>query len=129
MAGRPRIYDTVEELEAQCEAYYIHCKENKEKPTLTGACLFLDFCDKTTLYDYKNRPEYSHSIKHLMLFIENGYESALHGNSVAGSIFALKNMGWKDKVETGITDKEGNDVKPIIQLMPAQNCDPIKPSE
>ena len=32
-----------------------------------------------------------------MLRIEQSYEEALHGNCPAGSIFALKNRGWRDK--------------------------------
>jgi hypothetical protein len=55
-----------------------------------------------------------------------GYEENLRANNPTGSIFALKNMGWKDKTETGLTDKDGNDVKPSIQLIAAQNCEPIK---
>lgn len=31
--------------------------------------------------------------------IENSLEEKLENNSVAGIIFALKNMGWKDKQE------------------------------
>jgi hypothetical protein len=98
--ARPRIYKSVEEMDGVIEAYQQDCIENKAKPTVTGAVLFLGFCDKTTLYDYRDREEFSHSVKKLLLFVENGYEQALHGNSVAGSIFALKNMGWKDKSET-----------------------------
>lgn len=48
------------------------------------------------------------------------------------AIFWLKNRQpakWRDKVETGFTDKDGNDVKPFVQLIPAPNCEPIKPAE
>lgn len=50
--------------------------------------------------------------------IEQYHELGLDGNSVAGRIFALKNMGWKDKIETGFTDNQGKDVSPvqIIQI-------------
>ena len=99
MVGRPRIFETVDELNEAIEAYYQLCQEKELKPTITGAAFHLGFADKTTLYDYRDRPEFSHSIKRLLLFVENGYEQALHGNSVTGSIFALKNMGWKDKQE------------------------------
>lgn len=105
--GRPRIYETVEEIEEVIESYITECKANKEKPTITGATLFLGFCDKTTLYDYRDREGFSHSVKRLLLFVENGYETSLQGNSVAGAIFALKNMGWKDKAEMDIRTPDG----------------------
>lgn len=107
MAGRPRIYETVEELDEVIESYIADCKANNKKPTITGATLFLGFCDKTTLYDYRDRDGFSHSVKRLLLFVENGYEEALHGNSVTGCIFALKNMGWKDKTEQEINGNMG----------------------
>lgn len=81
------------------DSYMLDCKNNSIKPTITGATLFLGFCDKTTIYDYRDREEFSHSVKRLLLFVEFGYESALHGNNVTGAIFALKNMGWKDRTE------------------------------
>ena len=97
--GRPRIYQSVEEIDEVIEDYKTQCFIDGKRPTVTGATMHLGFCDKTTLYDYRDREEFSHSIKSLLLFVENGYEQALHGNSVTGSIFALKNMGWKDKTE------------------------------
>lgn len=113
--GRPRIYETVEEIEEVIEGYMAECKANKEKPTVTGATLYLGFCDKTTLYDYRDREEFSHSIKRLLLFVEHGYEVALQGNSVTGAIFALKNMGWKDKSEKEVTYPDGVRIKHVYQ--------------
>lgn len=95
MAGRPRIFENVEDLEAECEKYF---KGNK-KPTVTGLALFLTFADKTTLYEYRDRPEFSYPVKRALTRIELYHEEALSENNVAGRIFALKNMGWKDKTE------------------------------
>lgn len=95
MAGRPRIYDSVDELDEACEKYFEECG----KPTVTGLTLYLGFADKTTLYDYRDRAEFSHSIKKALTRIENYHESRLSENNVTGAIFALKNMGWRDKVE------------------------------
>lgn len=39
--------------------------------------------------------------------VENGYESALRQNNATGSIFALKNMGWKDKTEQDVRVEGG----------------------
>ena len=34
------------------------------------------------------------------LKVENSYEKELRGKFFAGAIFALKNFGWSDKMET-----------------------------
>ena len=94
--GRPRIYDDPNELESEIEKYF----EDQKKPTISGLALYLGFADKSSLYDYKDRPEFFHPIKKALSMIERFHEERLSENSVAGSIFALKNMGWKDKVET-----------------------------
>jgi len=126
--GRPRIYDSVEELEKMCDSYFMQEVmievankfgpsdfigsgkfEPIAKPTVTGLALHLGFADKTTLYEYRDRPDFSYPIKRALTRIEQYHEQALDSNSVAGRIFALKNMGWRDKVETGFTDNEGKD--------------------
>ncbi len=123
--GRPRIYDSVEELDQAIEDYFmpeseidatskmgpdkfkIGVREPIQKPTVTGLALALGFADKTTLYEYRDRPEFSYSIKRALTMIEQYHEEGLSDNNVAGRIFALKNMGWKDKSETEITGKDG----------------------
>lgn len=137
--GRPRIYETIEELELAIESYFFipitvdsGSKLGPEKnetdkftfnprPTVTGLALHLGFCDKTTLYDYRDRPEFSHPIKAALTLIEKHHEEGLSGNSVAGHIFALKNKGWKDKIETGFTDTNGNDIPPVHIYIPDNN--------
>lgn len=103
--GRPLLYESPEVLAAQCEAYFADVEEKKINPTITGLTYFLGFADKTTLYDYRDRPEFSHPIKRAILRVEMGYEAGLTEQSVAGRIFALKNMGWKDKTETELSGK------------------------
>ncbi len=128
-AGRPRIYKSVTKLDQDCEAFFEICADEGVRPTISGLCLHLGFDSKDTLYGYRDRPEFSYPIKKSLLLIEKCLELKLENQSVAGIIFALKNMGWKDKTETGFTDKDGNDVKPVVQLIPAPNCEPIKPAE
>lgn len=97
--ARPRIYDDAEELQQECDRYFLQCETKKERPTITGLTLALGFCDKSTVYDYRDRPEFSHPIKRALTIIENGLEKRLDGNNVTGIIFGLKNMGWADKTE------------------------------
>lgn len=124
-AGRPRIYESVEELNQAIEDYFMPeveidatskmgpdklktgVREPIPKPTVTGLALALGFADKTTLYEYRDRPEFSYSIKRALTIIEQYHELGLSDNNVAGRIFALKNMGWKDKNETELTGANG----------------------
>jgi hypothetical protein len=95
--GRPRIYNSVEELDKAVEEYFTD--EETVKPTVTGLALHLGFADKSTLYEYRDRPEFSYPIKKALTTIEMYHEQRLSENNVTGAIFALKNMGWKDKQE------------------------------
>jgi hypothetical protein len=71
-----------------------------EPPTVTGLALHLGFADKSSLYDYKKKDEFSHPIKRAISRIEKYHEIAIaHGDKCTGNIFALKNFGWKDKSE------------------------------
>lgn len=99
MAGRPRIYNDPEELNQECDNYFLSLKGGTIKPTVTGLALFLGFASKQSLYDYEKNELFSYPIKKALLQVENSYETSLYSNAVAGPIFALKNMGWADKSE------------------------------
>ena len=94
--GRPAKYDTPEELQAACDEYIA---TNPGRMTITGLAMWLGFCDRQSLYDYEKREEFSCIIKSARLAVENDYELSLRSNSCTGAIFALKNMGWRDKTE------------------------------
>lgn len=108
-AGRPPIYKSVDEMLPKLQEWEESINAG-EKPTITGLCLALDFADKSTLYDYAEKEQFSHPIKRAMMIVENGYEKALRENNATGSIFALKNMGWRDKVE----QEHSGDINPIF---------------
>ena len=55
------------------------------------------------MYDYEEKSQFSYTIKRARTFIECEYEKMLHNGQCTGAIFALKNMGWKDKTEQEIT--------------------------
>lgn len=94
--GQPAYYKTPDELRDACLQYFDYCKENKEKATITGLALYLGFAARSSLDDYEEKgEEYSYIIKRARLAVENSYE--LSGQTI--DIFALKNMGWKDKSE------------------------------
>lgn len=97
--GRPAHYETPDELAAQVIEYFQFCLDEKTKTTITGLSLYLGFSSRSSLDDYEKRgDEFSYIIKRSKLAVENGYE--LSGQTI--DIFALKNMGWKDKTETDL---------------------------
>ena len=108
MAGRPLKFKTVEELEAAVDLYFEKQKEFVLPPTVSGLALALGFEDRRSIYDYKDRPEFSHTIKRAILRIEEYAETALLNGegSATGAIFWMKNHGWIDKqtVDTNINN-------------------------
>lgn len=108
--GRPAMYDSAEELAAAVIDYFDYCVQAQVKSTITGLCLYIGFSSRSTLDDYAVKSdEFAYIVKRGKLAVENSYE--LSGQTI--DIFALKNMGWKDKSEMGFTDNEGNDVSPV----------------
>ena len=118
--GAPALFSSAEEIINKLEEYFnlwayrsLGNEETEDlikaralfgnKPTIVGLALFLGFASRQSLYDYMKKDEFSYPIKRAISFIEMGYESMLDSKSCTGAIFALKNMGWKDKNETDIT--------------------------
>ena len=110
-AGRPPKYKTPEEMQVAIDAYFDDCPDKTQCivggevgvievpcPTITGLALYLGFCDRCSMYDYQNNPEFSHTIKEARSRMELEYEKDLrYGKNTSGSIFALKNFGWTDR--------------------------------
>lgn len=94
--GRPPIFNNPQELIDSCKKYFDDCDKDNEKATVTGLTLALGFSSRSSLDDYEDKgDEFSYIIKRAKLVVENSYE--LNGQTI--DIFALKNMGWKDKTE------------------------------
>ncbi len=112
--GRPPMYDNVKELEEKIHDYFnkgvkvrkvlIGKAPNQttikiEVPTITGLVIHLGFESRDAFYKYEKKVEFRYTVKRARLFIECEYEEQLQHGNVVGAIFALKNMGWKDKTE------------------------------
>lgn len=83
-----------------------------DRPTLSGLAVYLEI-DRQTLYNYKERDEFFDIIKRATAKVEAIYEErAIYENNPTGVIFALKNMGWSDKIENK-TDMKVSGIKPI----------------
>jgi len=97
--GRPRIFETDDQLSEMVDEYFQSIIEDQVPATVTGLALYLGFESRQSFYDYEEKEEFSYTIKRARMRIENEYEKKLSGNNCTGSIFALKNLGWKDKTE------------------------------
>lgn len=133
--GRPPLYDKPKKLTDRVNAYFLYIqgdchKEKKqvyyekagefreeeiivwdrhpEPATITGLTLFLGFSDRGSLSYLEEKEEFSHIIKRARARVEYEYEKKLSGTAVTGSIFALKNMGWKDVTEAKNTNYNYN---------------------
>lgn len=96
-------FKTAKELQEKIDEYIELCTsdiENIKPLTYTGLAYHLGFASRQSIWEYsKRKDELALPVKRAMLRIEQSYEEALHGNSPTGSIFALKNRGWRDKQE------------------------------
>ena len=113
MAGHPPIYENPIDLQEKIDDYFkngvtekpvvVGRGDNKELvnipvPTITGLCLHCGFESRQSFYDYEKREQFSYIIKKARLFIEKHYEELLQVGNTTGAIFALKNMGWIDRI-------------------------------
>ena len=111
--GRPPIFDAPADLENKCLDYFKYCIDKEEKPTITGLTLYVGFCSRSSWTEYTDKQEFSHIVKRAKLTVENSYENS----ATTFDMFALKNMGWKDKTEVEL----GGDVNiPIMQWVKPQ---------
>ncbi len=108
--GRPMIWKTPEELQEMVDKYF----KSTDRWTLSGLAVFLGI-DRQTLYNYKERDQFFDIIKNARNKVESIYEErAIYENNPTGVIFALKNMGWTDRMANDHTSG-GDKIAPIIE--------------
>ncbi len=104
LGGRPRHYKSPEEFTERVDEYM----HSTETVTWTGLALYMGFCDRGSLNEYRNYDGFSHAVKRAHTLIEAAYEDRLNGDRPTGAIFALKNMNWVDKLVTENTNTNNN---------------------
>lgn len=116
--GRPLKFKTVSELEEKIAKYFEETK--KEEWTITGLAIALD-TSRETLCNYEKKEAYFDTIKKAKDMVEYSYELDLKKSGRTGTIFALKNFNWKDKIEQEHTNPDGNLKTIIIQKYASNN--------
>lgn len=111
--GRPMKFESPGHLQILIDAYFADTP--KDEWTITGLALALN-TSRQTLLDYEEKDEYFDTIKNAKLKVENGYEIDLKKQGRTGTIFALKNFGWKDRNETDLTTNGKDLPSPIIPI-------------
>ena len=123
--GQPLKFPTIEDLQYKIDAYFDKCDKTNKPYCVTGICLELDTSRNTLMsyekcleigwlkrLDYDTKVMYVNTIKRAKLRCENYAEQQLldanSKRSPIGSIFALKQYSWADKIEVVTTN---NDVK------------------
>lgn len=113
--GRPRKFETPEEMQEAIDKYFKECEEKNKAKTIEGLAVALEV-DRKTLLNYEKQEEYNeffHTVKKAKnQVLSNLMENAISGKGVASiTIFNLKNnFGYTDKVEHSI-DSEKNTIK------------------
>lgn len=106
--GRPRLYKSPQDFEDKVLQYQKYCTESKEHVTWTGMALFMGFSSRQSINEYENYNGFSDAVKRAKTFVEWHYELRLCGDRPTGAIFALKNMGWDDKMQVDSTSSDGS---------------------
>lgn len=94
--GRPRLFETPEDLQVAIDAYFDAL--DGEHPTVTGLNYALGFATRNGLWEYKSYDGFSDTVKRALMRVEAALEQNLYGGQVTGTIFNLKNnFGWQDR--------------------------------
>ena len=108
--GRPLLWTDPQVLEKLIDNYF----DTEKEVTLSGLAQALGISRKT-LYNYEEKDEFLYMIKKAREKVETCYEKKIiYGSQPTGTIFALKNMGWADKLETDVTTKGKELPAPIL---------------
>jgi len=106
--GRPRSIESPEQFDALVDEYVEQCEEKDVPVTLTGMILHLGLSSRQSLDRYQQYDGFSDCVKRAKLYVELAYEMRLNGDKPTGAIFALKNLGWRDRVEQDHTSSDGS---------------------
>lgn len=98
--ARPKLYNSVEQMQKDIEKYFNDCDDNARPYTMSGLAYALNM-DRKSLLNYSKDEMFFLTIKKAKQRVEQQLEESLYrlGNN-SGIIFNLKNnFNWKDNNE------------------------------
>lgn len=114
--GRPKLYNDVNKLEKDIDAYFKMC-DKKDKPyTMSGLALALDM-SRQSLINYSKEEKFFDTIKKAKQKVEAQLEENALSNKTNSvfTIFNLKNnFNWKDKMEVEANKEQLNKVEELL---------------
>ena len=114
--GKPRKFETVQELQECLDAYKKYLTENNRPPTIAGLAYYTGV-DRHTIYNYEKQDEYFHTIKNFRDWVLMTYEEEAIVKGNGGIVFMLKNYGYTDRQDHNLTGDLGLN----INFVPVKN--------
>lgn len=106
--GRPRAFNSVEELESKINDYFEYCNKENKPYTMSGLAYYLDV-DRKTIVNYTKDEDYFPTIKKARDRVQMQLEenALMNISNSTFTIFNLKNnFDWKDRIETNTENFE-----------------------
>jgi DNA-packaging protein gp3 len=120
--GQPKKYPTPEELAFTALEYFDWCAATKNKITMAGLRVYVNFSRQDWLNYKTNYPDYFDTMNTIELLLEAEWEAKLGwAGSTQGAIFWLKNKAqWRDETTqhqtlTNVTASFGNTLQSAQQ--------------
>ena len=88
-------------------------KIEAEPPTMSGLAYHLGFKSVSDFEAIEAKGKYSALLKRARLRVEAEYEKKLHFQSATGAIYALKSLGWSDRMLNNPAGKERSDAMTV----------------
>ena len=103
--GRPRLFESAEDIENCIDEYKTYLKENDKPPTIAGLAYYLGV-DRKTLFNYSKDEEFFPTIKRYRDWVLMEIEERCIDKGNGGTVFIAKNYGYTDKQEIDMSIKE-----------------------
>lgn len=97
-AGQPPKWKSPKELQDKVDEYFKYCEDYEKHPTIAGLAYYTGV-SRQTIYNYSYKDEFFDIIKKARDYIMMGLEETAIVKGNAGTIFVMKQYGYRDRQE------------------------------